>query len=922
MSSRKSISREVRRILYGSASVLAGLSLAGTVLAQETEGGVLEEVVVRGIRASFKASLDTKRNADTVVEAITAEDIGKFPDKNVAESLQRLTGIALSRDYGEGERVTIRGTAPNLNLTQLNSHAIATSDWFILDQLAATRSFNYLMLPSDIVGELQVFKSSRADIEEGGIGGTINVKTRNPLDLEPMTLSVSTQGVHTALADETDPQASALFSWKNDSESVGILVAGLYQERHIRRDGIEVLNYSDRVIGGETVATPDLIGSALFQQERTRQGANFGVQFRPNDRLDFNLTGLYTELTADNFNQNYLAWFVNKFGAGEVPTDITVTPDGTLAGGTFATTATDGMVFDGIVREARTEARSIDLDVNFAMNDKMSWHGEIGFTDAKGETENQPFWEVNTDSGFTWDFTNGVPQVEFTIDETDAAAPVLGWTSHNQILNDDEEFYAYTDLKVAIDRGPFNGLQFGLKYTDHERVVGVTYGQTRPLFGATACGGGPCGLDDVAGGLTPSDFLSDIGGSGVLRNYRQMNPDAITAIYRAQEFVTFDPNNPEHTDPLPSGAPGWTRFFIYHLGPLESFTVAEEAIGGYAMATFGGEDWRGNVGVRAVMTDQESIGWNVGVPAGTPGAIANPFGLITPLSIKNDYSDILPSFNISFDLSEDLVLRFAAARVMARPDYNSLAPTITSTTALTLTGTGGNPLLDPYRADQFDVTTEWYFGPESLLSLQFFYKDLQSYLVTGAGPERLPVDIPDPNDGRLDDPEADCQSTTTPGLYNCIFTIDRPVNGSGGRNQGVEIAYQQPIWGGFGAQVNYTYSDAETAGGEPIAGNSEHTGNLTVYYENPRFGARLSYNKRSDFFVGLDRGRPLHSDDIESLDASFSFNVTDNIQLTADLLNLTDYELFQYYDNNPGRPGRFYDNDRTYYLGARMNFGL
>ena len=140
--------------------------------------GDIEEVVVTGIRASMRESLETKRESAMVVEAITSEDVGKFPDKNVAEALQRVSGVTISREFGEGERVSIRGTAPNLNRTLLNGHAIATADWFVLDQLAATRSFNYLMLPTEVIGATEVYKGSQADIEEGGIGGTVNVQAR------------------------------------------------------------------------------------------------------------------------------------------------------------------------------------------------------------------------------------------------------------------------------------------------------------------------------------------------------------------------------------------------------------------------------------------------------------------------------------------------------------------------------------------------------------------------------------------------------------------------------------------------------------------------------------------------------------------------------------------------------------------------
>src|SRR5688572_15020086 len=794
----------------------------------------IETVLVTGIRASLRESLEVKRQSQAVVEVITSEDVGKFPDKNVAEALQRVSGVSISREFGEGERVSIRGTAPNLNRTQLNGHGIATADWFVLDQLSATRSFNYLMLPTEVIGQTEVIKGSQADIDEGGIGGTVNIKTRNPLDLPSTTFSASLQGSYSDLADSTDPQVGALFSWKNEAESLGFLVAGIYQERHLRRDGIEFLGYSDRVIddqGGATVAVPDLLGSALFEQDRVRTGANFGLQFRPNDKIDINLTGLYSKLEADNFNHNYMAWFSNMFGAGEQPTGTTV-QDGTLVGGTFANSATGwGVVYDAILRDAHTETKSLDLDTAFDVSDTVTLHTKLGWTQAEGATSAQPFWETQAHTGFTWDFSRGVPEVDFTdiADRTDPASlPVLGWASHNQFLNEDEEFYGYADAEFKVEMGAISASKGGLAYTGRDRDVNLTCGQTRGLLSPPGCNGAPCNLAFAAGDVTPGDFLGDIGRAGTVDSYRLVSESRLREIYGALDFIEYDPNDPNIVA-------NWPNFPTYHFGPLESFVVNEKTMGGFAMANFEGEGFRGNLGVRIVQTKQESDGWAVGVPAGTPGATNNPFGLIAPITVENDYTDVLPSVNIAFDLSEDLVLRFGASRVMARPEYNRIAPTITSFTPLLFTGAGGNPTLDPYRADQFDLSTEWYFAPESLLAVALFYKDMQSYVVNGTGPERLPTEIVDPNDSRLSDPDADCQPIST-ALYSCLYQIDRPVNGGGGEIQGVELSYQQPIWGGFGAIVNYTYADANSANGDPIPGNSRDTANVTGYYENERFG--------------------------------------------------------------------------------------
>jgi iron complex outermembrane receptor protein len=888
--------------------------------AASTSSEEIETVVVSGIRASLGKSLEVKRESQAVVDVLTSEDVGKFPDKNVAEALQRVSGVSISREFGEGERVSIRGTAPNLNRTLLNGHAIATADWFVLDQLSATRSFNYLMLPTEVIGSTEVYKGSQADIEEGGIGGTVNIKTRNPLDLPQGTFTASLTGSYSDLADSTDPQFGALWSWKNDASTVGVLLSGIYQERNLRRDGIEFLGYSDRPIadqGGDMVAVPDLLGSALFEQERVRTGFNFGVQFRPNDAVDINLTGLYSKLDADNFNHNYMAWFSNMFGAGEQPTNTTVNEGGTLVGGTFANSTTGwGVVYDAILRDAETETQGLDFDATFRSSDTLTWHTKVGYTEAEGATSAQPFWESQARTGFTWDFSRGVPEIDFTniTDTTDPGSlPVLGWASHNQFLNEDEEFYAYGDAEFAVEMGAISAFKFGVKYTDHQRDVNITYGQTRGLLGPTGCNGAPCSLGFAAGDVTPGDFLGDIARPGTVDAYRLVSEARLREIYGALDFIQYNPDDPNIVA-------NWTNFPTYHFGPLESFTVNEKTLGGFAMANFEGEGFRGNLGVRIVQTQQTSEGWAVGVPAGTPGAVNNPFGLIAPLSIDNDYTDVLPSANIVFDLSEDLLLRFGAARVMARPEYNRIAPTITSFTPLLFTGSGGNPTLDPFRADQFDLAAEWYFAEDSLLAASLFYKDMASYVINGTGPERLPTEIVDPNDSRLSDPDADCQSIGTQ-LYSCIYQIDRPVNGEGGQIQGIELSYQQPFANGFGAILNYTYSDANSESGDPVPGNSENTANLTAYYENERFGARLAYNFRSEYFIDNDRGRQLYADATDSLDLSVNVNLTDNFALTFDGVNLLDEELFQYYDDDKSRPARYYDNGTIYYVGVRVKFG-
>ncbi|MET0272289.1 MAG: TonB-dependent receptor [Phenylobacterium sp.] len=886
-----------KALLVASTSLITGLVWQGGALAQ-TRAADVDELVVTGIRASLQASIESKRGADGVVEVITAEDVGKFPDKNVAESLQRITGVTITRDFGEGERVSIRGTASNLNLTLLNGHGVATADWFILDQLNASRSFNYLMLPSEIVGRVEVHKSPQADLEEGGIGGTIDVRTRRPLDLDPLMVSASAQMAYTETADKWDPQLSGMISWSNADDTLGLLVGAIYQKRHLRRDGVEVLGYGTNNFGGTLGAIdyPHLIGSSFFQQERERQGLNFAAQWAPNDQLNVNLTGLYSHMDADNFNQNYMAWVSNKVGAGSVLTGAEVR-DGTLVKGSFATAGGFGAVFDAIDRIAATETRSIDLDVAYKLGDAWTMHGQVGFTDAEGKTKAQPFWETIGVTGVNFDLTQGVPRVSFPdLDPTSAAAlNELGWTSLDSIGNTDQEFYVRGDAERALDLGPFTSLKAGLKYTDHERETLHIAGRLGSLYPWTGglCSGHICGLADVAGGLTPSDYLDGIAGPGVLSAYRQVDRARLEQLLLGKTLVEWTPSTPGSAD---------YRF----LSPSDSYTITEKAMGGYLMGKFSGEGFRGDVGVRVVRTEQTAEGWLVGGGGGAP----NPFGDIAPVTYKNTYTDVLPSFNLAFDLTPELVVRFAAAKVMARPDYAKIAPQISLTPSI-YTGTGGNPELDPYRASQFDISAEWYYAPQSLLSVALFYKDIQSYLINSTNEELQRVETNTPDMSRC--------TLVSGNLFNCRFDVTRPINGPGGRNQGLEVAWQQPLWMGFGVQANYTYSDAKATNDDPIPGNSKHSYNLTGWYENERISARLSYNFRSKYFVDIDRAAQLNSAATKSLDASASVNITENIAATFDAVNLTN-ETLKFYSGTTSRPRAYYKNGRVLYAGVRLRF--
>jgi iron complex outermembrane receptor protein len=879
-------------MMIASVSLLA-MAIALPAAAAEAETTV-GELVVTGIRASQAASIDTKRNADAVVDAITAEDVGKFPDKNVAEALQRVPGVVINREFGEGERVSVRGTAPNLTRTLLDGHGLATADWFILEQLSATRSFNYLMLPSEIIGKVNVYKSPTAALEEGGVGALIDVETRRPLDLKPFFVSGSLQGGYNERADKTNPAASALFSWKNDADTFGVLVAGIYEKREIRRDGVEVLGYFDNDPTAGTQLVPALIGSALFQQKRVRKGVNAAVQWKPNDQLEVDLTGLISKFGADNLNENYLAWGSNALGGGGTLTNVTMQGDTAVAGRIASTPGGRGVVYDAIERFADTRARNIDLEVKYHFGDDWDLRARVGYTDAYGNTNSQPFVEFGAPATFDYDLRGGTPKVHFNIDPTNPAALQFDFASLHKITSDDEERYGYLDFTHRVEWGPMHDIRFGAKITDHKRGVdfqATTYGGFFLPLAATGCGGGACTPANFAGSLTPSDFLDNIADPGTLTSYFQVDRGKLNSIM--------------------FGLPASVRARVPNYSAI--FNIQEKGYAAYVMGDFGGDNWRGNVGLRVVKTDQTSSGF-VQQNVLKTGYVSDAFGIFQPVSISRSYTDVLPSVNVSFDMTDQIVLRFAAARTMARPDYTDIAPTVNLNVG-SLSGSSGNPSLDPYRANQFDVSLEWYPNKDTIVAGALFYKDIESFITDKPIQQAFSVETNTPNLSRC----TSAATPTSPNLYNCLFDINQRSNGGGGHIEGAELTVQAPIWNGFGVQTNYTYSHAKTQSGDPLPGNSQHTFNLTGYFENERLSARLGYTYRSKFFITFDRATPLNQKALKSLDGQVSYNVTENFTLTFDAINITNEKIEQY-SGGAFRPRAIYDNGRQYYAGVRFKF--
>lgn len=861
------------------------------------------EIVVTGIRASLQASLNQKRRSDIVSEVITAQDIGKFPDKNVADSLGRLTGVnvvtgsANAGGFSENQSVSIRGTDPALNLTLLDGHGIATGDWFVLDQTAGGRSFDFSLLPSEIVGSLEVYKASEADIPEGGVGGTINVHSREPFDLPSGSFSLTAQGNYNDLAKKWGPQISGLASWKNAEGTVGILGSAFWQEEFLRRDGEEFLGYSSypNFAGtGQTIAAPNLIGWAYFRQKRIRKGGTLAVQFRPSPQFELDLNGLYTRMDANNVNSNSMAWISNVIANNSTPgtpgyslqPGFVVTngylTSASWAGPTAGGVPVNGRVQDDIFRDAYSSTMDINANATWRPTDHITFTGQLGYTKGKGATSDTYAWETYWHTGVSYQFQGKgaiVTYPDLPSDPTSAAYldNYYSWSWGGHIVSPDKELYGRADLEYKFDNSFLKSIKVGARYTDHERDLKyIAYSWAgNPLYSGTQ----NVNLGTVfAGDVTPSGYGEGLVG---VEPYSLANQQLVL-----QELSTN----------------GGRHFDFY---PQASFSVKEKTEGFYAMARFDDDaQWRGNVGVRAVHTNQNTLQYSPGdlgtqrVPSIFCPTQSDGTSYCTTDRVKRSYWDILPSANVTYSVRPDLLLRAGAARVMSRPGYAQLAGSFTLNGTSPFGSAGGNPYLKPFRAWQFNAAAEWYYGKQSLLSVNLFYLKVGSYITNASFQEMLP------------NPQTHVVE---------LYTLTGPVNGSGGTNKGFEINWQQPLGYGFGVIANYTYADAKKADGQPLDGNSKNTYNITGYFENSLVSARLAYTFRSKFLSGIDRSTPMWQDSYGSLDASLTFNVTRNLALTADAHNLLNHKLY-YFVGDPSIPRAYYNNGRTFWVGAKATF--
>ncbi len=892
----------------------AAASAQGAAPAASAGGGMpgtMDEVVVTGIRGSLATSIEQKRAANQIVDTITATDIGKLPDENIAESIQRITGVQITRSGGEGLGVNIRGLSAQ---TTINGRVGLGPGGRTFD--LAARDYDYRNLAADFFQSVEVFKSPVASQPEGALGGTVNLVTRKPLDFRDRVFSVGLEGQYSDYVDKVDPRASAFFADQFLDDRLGVALSASYSDRHLRTDNFQALGAWQRATlsvptgfdfnpadatSNQDVLRPTDLRFRTQAATRERQGVDASLQWKATDDLLLRVDGTYTQFENIFGNAFFRTLSINPTSV--LPGTLQIDSTGSLLG---ARLTNQRVEVDG-----RYEAEPIDtytLGGNLKWTrDRLTTDVDLSVSDTKRQLISQ-FVRFQGIQPATVDYRfNGTSAPPTVAVSTATGAPydlltpsgyVPNLAQDRSIDSDARETAARLDLKYDMDRGALAALSGGLRMTERDSSF-------RVLASASQAGNA----------MNPAFFDQTTG--------RQLTAADAPQNQLLGTFPFSDGIFPGYGGPFPrswlvgnypaDGANGSPTYLstlrIRDFGGLvnsvtEQSDIAEDTLAAYVSTdwagTLGGRDFRANAGVRWVKTELTS-----------EGVFRNAAGALIPVAIDYDYDDILPAANFVLTLNESVLLRVAGARVLQRPDLNQLA-TGYNLNLSSGVATLGNPLLEPFEADQFDISLEYYPTPETLLSAAVFQKDVKNFTANRTFNGTIPGVT------RLDG--------------GTQFAITQPVNGGGGTIKGFEVGVQLPFsflpapFDGFGVITNFTYSDSQTDSGQPIPRLSKESVNVIGYYERGRFSARAAYSWRSEYAETGEGGNNLQAIGIYSyvdaagyLDASISYDVLENVTISLDAANLLDTEQIRY----SGVATRLEDlqvTDRRITLGVRARF--
>ncbi|WP_049722151.1 TonB-dependent receptor [Gilvimarinus polysaccharolyticus] len=1011
-----------KKKLIASAVASAALASMGQ-FAYAQDGEMVEEVVVTGIRASLDRAMDVKRDATGVVDAISAEDIGKMPDANLAESMQRIAGVSITRTNGEGAKVTVRGIDPGMNMVTLNGRNMpaVTNDGGAGDR--ASRAFDFASLASESVSGVEVFKTGRADIAGGGLGATLNLKTVRPLDVGETRASVGVKAVHDTTMSrggdgrEVTPEMSGIFSWANDEGTFGVAVTGAYQERDNVRSNAFVNNWQLREVAadgthgstpeGATITNPLPAGSlyaiptdlryALEDNHRERINGQLTLQFRPVDSLTATVDYTYTDYSLEAQRSQQSTWYNESAitaltfdGGQEVNTPI-------IYSETYSVDAGKDTSFASQQYTGDSNMESIGLNLEWNVTDNFDLALDYHDSTAKNKTaQTELGLNANITTAEYSDWSGDLPLMGISFDDSRAdkgnnngildggdISSAMGssrWdnteTNIKQVRIDGTldlggfAFFEATDLSFGVeDRKDTNSTL--MNNGESPRITMGNWGGVDPdLFGndwpsyfsPRDFGEGFPSFDSTTGDANFLDFGVEADFDRVAETLEWMYARGLTDEAIGENFKDFPNGKVQANNVLSLDRTIIEEVTAYYVQFHGAFDI-----GGMASNIV--------IGLRQEETDVTSMA-GVNVPQNQSwdgdNDLSLVFGAGLPgvVSVTNSYDNFLPNVDFDISLSDDIKVRASYSVTIARPAYGDLAAANSVSNQYLRQASGGNPLLTPLESQNLDLSAEWYYDEGSYMSIALFQKEVSDFIGTTVAQGEV-YGLRDPRSGaRFDQALADINALRDEGTLNRDgslwnpnseahqhdmmlmnegldpadestsvlatsadpiqqWDVTMPSNFQDDTITGVELSAQH-FFGesGFGVQANYTMVESDldvdnTGTLEQFAmlGVSD-TANIAAIYDKDRWQARVTYNWREAYLSSLAQGgsnAPGYVADYSQIDLSISYELTDNLTLSAEGLNITG-EDSRLYGRSESQMFSLEDLGARYSVGARYTF--
>lgn len=913
----------------------------------------VEEVIVTGIRQQLESSQARKADAEEILDSVTAADIGALPDRSVTEVLQRIPGVAIGRVPAarDADRIAVEGSGATIRglswvRSELNGRTAFSAK--------GARTLGFEDIPPELMSAVDVYKNPSAAMIEGGLSGVVDLRTRMPFDSAGSVLGASAEYTYSDLADKARPSASFVFSdrWNTGIGELGFLVSSSYSELSSTTNTYHVDKYYAHTdlpgFEGQTVFAPGGVGWRELDIDRERLGGSLALQWRPSDTVDVSLQYFLSDAKFEQ-DENAL-WTEN--GSGLTGTNLVVS-NGYLVSGDMINN-----YFNGSARYNERESKNHDTALHTTWRPTDKWRFDfdvqrsLASTDAADLTMGSPTVASANAAPFSMRL-NGSSRPTIVIGPnnvmTNAAGHYYGWAMDHYEDNDADAWAFRADGEYTFDNSDWlDKIRFGVRqenYDSNTRETGYRWGAVSQAWGTPvrtfADGGAPFDQQNFSdwfhGGQAPSGYLFP--NTEAFRNRQAFG----AAVQSSQTVGGWTPWNGNYADTRPGG------------DGLGINVQEQNSLAGYVALHFEHGKLDGNIGTRVVRTENEGTGSLtfssnenlIGAPADS--AFLN--GNSNVSTDKNSYTDVLPSLNVRYKLREDLFLRGAVGRSLARPDFPLLLPAINVTakvgnlvngvcTELASTnapgncvfqynGSAGNPDLEPMRSWQYDLAAEWYMTPTNSLTGAIFYKQLEGFMETSLN---AAVDY------------------TNNGQTRSVRVL-RPENQGNGYVQGLELAYNgffdflPGFWKNFGARTAFTYVESggtrnvaanpydsnqtsnQALANYPLEGLSKTSYNAELYYSTDLFEARLAYNWREKYVLTMAAANlniPAWADDYGQLDASVHFNVMPNVKVGVQAVNLTDSTYRVLVDNYVDNSGLTYHNwvsaDRRYSLFVRASF--